>query len=194
MKMLILLVSLGLIGGAGTAIAQVAGSKAAPAPAAAPAVDTSAEITTATYGDWQLRCHKAPPTATGTPAKPICEVVQIVVIKGQSAPFAQLAFGKSAPTEPLVFTAVVPTNIALPSTLKVAVDDNDKQAAEAAWTRCVPGGCFASVAPKDDLLKHWRSQNDGGVFMFKNSAGQDLKVPFSFRGLARALDAFAKEG
>lgn len=189
MRMLVLLATVGLFAQAGIASAQTAAPKAAPA-----ATDPSADVTTATFGDWQLRCRK-PPSAAGQPAaKPVCEVVQSVVIQGQSAPFAQLAFGKTAATEPLMFTAVVPTNITLPSTLRIALDENDKQPVELAWTRCMPGGCFASVATKDDIMKKWRAQNETGRFLFKNSAGQDLTVPFSFRGLSRALDALAKEG
>lgn len=187
MRMLVLLATASLLAQAGIASAQT--SKAAPA-----APDLGADVTTATFGDWQLRCRKLPVPAGQPAAKPVCEVVQSVIIQGQSAPFAQLAFGKTAPTEPLMFTAVVPTNITLPSTLKIAVDEADKQPVDLAWTRCMPGGCFASVATKDDLLKKWRAQNDSGRFLFKNSAGQDLTVPFSFRGLSRALDALAKEG
>ncbi len=117
-----------------------------------------------------------------------------MIIQGQSAPFAQLAFGKTGPNEPLQFSTVLPTNVSFPSTVRIAVDDKDKQPVELAWTRCIPGGCFASIATKDDFLKRWRAQEEAGRFTFKNGGGQDLTIPFSFRGLARALDALAREG
>ncbi len=152
------------------------------------------EVTTASFGDWQLRCRAAIPAAAGQPAIPrSCEVVQSVMLQGQSAPFAQLAFGKTAPNEPMFFTMVLPTNIALPSTVKVSLDEKDKQPVDLAWTRCMPGGCFASVVTKDDFIKRWRAQEESGRFTFKNSGGQDVTLPFSFRGLSRALDALAKE-
>lgn len=183
--------------GAQSPPAKAAAPAAAPAPAATPAqpkpADSAAETTTATFGDWQLRCRKVVAPAAGQPNQ-ACEVVQSVLIQGQTAPFAQLAFGKSAPAEPLMVTAVVPANVSFPSTLRVSAEENDKQPAELAWTRCLPVGCFASAAPKDDLLKRWRSMSEAGFFVFKNGPGQDLKVPFSFRGLSRALDALAKEG
>jgi len=179
-----------------TAPKAAAPTAATPTPGAAaqPKLnDSAAETTTATFGDWQLRCRKIAAPAAGQPSQ-ACEVVQSVIVQGQTAPFAQLAFGKNAPGEALMVTAVVPTNISFPSTLRVSTEENDKQPVELAWTRCLPVGCFGSIAPKDDVLKRWRSMTEAGFFIFKNGQGQDLKVPFSFRGLSRALDALAKEG
>jgi invasion protein IalB len=159
-----------------------------------PAADTEgAEQTTATYGDWQIRCQLTPAVA-GQSARRSCELVQSVVLQGQTAPFAQLGFGRLAAAGPIFFTAVVPTNVTFPSSVKVALDGNDKQPPlEIPWTRCLPGGCFASIEIKDDVMKRWRTQSQSGRVTFKNGAGQDLAVPISFKGLAQALDAFAKE-
>lgn len=174
------------------AAAQAPKSGSAPA---AKAGDGGADMTTATFGDWQMRCRNAVPEAAGQPAIPrSCEVVQSVVVQGQTSPFAQLAFGKAAPSEPLLITMVLPTNIALPSTVRVSMDEKDTQPVELAWTRCMPGGCFASAPTKDDFLRRWRASEEAGRFSFRNSAGQNVTLPFSFRGLARALDALAKEG
>ena len=167
----------------------------APAPAATPGKpveESGAETTTATFGDWQLRCRLTP-AAAGQASQRGCEVVQSIVLQGQTAPFAQLGFGKLTPNDPLFFTAVVPVNVTFPSSLKLSIDENDKQPVDVAWTRCLPGGCFASIAMKDDVLKRLRAQNDSGRVLFRNGAGQDLIVPMSFKGLGRALDARAKE-
>lgn len=156
--------------------------------------ETGADLMTATYGDWQLRCRNAIPGSANQPAIPrTCEVTQSVIIQGQSQPFAQLAFGKPSPNDALFFTTVLPINISFPSTVRITMDEKDAQPVELAWTRCIPGGCFASVSVKDDALKRWRAKDDAGRFTFKNSAGQDVTLPFSFRGLSRALDALAKE-
>ena len=80
------------------ALAQATAPGAKGAAAAAAAQDGSAEMTTATFGDWQLRCRNPAAATGGQPAaQRSCEVVQSVVIQGQSAPFAQLAFGKAPP-------------------------------------------------------------------------------------------------
>ena len=160
----------------------------APAAVAKPAAD-AADMTTATFGDWLLRCRL---TETGKPGRS-CEVVQTVMIQGQAAPFAQLALGHPASGEPLHFTAVVPPNVTFPSTLRVSFDEKDAKPVDVSWTRCLPGGCFASLAVPADVLTRWRARDDAGRLGFKNGAGQDATVAISFRGLARALDALAKE-
>jgi invasion protein IalB len=176
--------------GSSSAAAQVAAAQPPTqnAPAAKPAPD-EADMTTATYGDWQLRCRQAPGQ---TPAK-TCELVQSLVVQGQTAPIAQLAFGYPAPKQPLFFTAVVPINVTFPSTVRVALDEKDKTPVDAVFTRCLPSGCFASVTMTDEALARWRAHDQAGRMVFKNGAGQDTVVPMSFRGLARALDALAKE-
>jgi invasion protein IalB len=172
---------------------RVQAQAAVPKPASNPdkpaAGDQEADLTTATFGDWQLRCQKA---GAGQPTQRNCEVIQSLIIQGQTAPFAQLGFARLAPNEPLYFTAVVPTNVTFPSIVRIAIDEKDAQPVEIAWTRCLPAGCFASLALQDDLLKRWHAQNEGGRLTFKNGAGQDMTLPFSFRGLARALDALGK--
>lgn len=179
-----------------TIVPAVAQAPKGGAPSASPAAsaDGAADLMTATYGDWQLRCRNAIPAAPGRSAIPrTCEVTQSVIIQGQSQPFAQLAFGKPSASEPMFFTTVLPINVSFPSAVRVATDEKDAQPVDLAWTRCMPGGCFASIAIKDDVLKRWRAKEDAGRFTFKNSAGQDVTLPFSFRGLSRALDALSKE-
>lgn len=170
--------------------AQAQGQTQAQTTVKPPAPDPGADMTTATFGDWLLRCRQ---NEGGKPGR-TCEVVQTVLIQGQTAPFAQLAFGRLAPAEPIYFTAVVPTNVTFPSVLKVAMDEKDPAPVDLAWTRCLPGGCFASLAVPPDVLTRWRTKDEGGRILFKNGAGQDMAVAISFRGLGRALDAFAKEG
>jgi invasion protein IalB len=154
-----------------------------------PMPNPGADMTTATFGDWMLRCRPNDLPATGKS----CEVVQSVVVQGQTSPFAQLAFGRIAPGDPLMFTAVVPPNVTFPSLLKVAMDEKDTQPVEVSWARCLPGGCFANFAVPSDVLTRWRTKDEGGRIVFKNGAGQDMAVAISFRGLGRALDALARE-
>ncbi|MDB5594252.1 MAG: hypothetical protein JWM36_1213 [Hyphomicrobiales bacterium] len=172
--------------------AQGVPAKPSPTPDRPAGEPGNADVTTAAFGDWQMSCRPVA-AAAGQPGRRRCEVLQSVVVQGQSAPFAQLGFGKMTPAEPLYFTAVVPPNVTFPGSLKFALDDKDKQPVELSWTRCLPGGCFASIAMKDDVLKRWRAQDQGGRLLFRNGAGQDLVVPVSLKGLARALDALARE-
>lgn len=162
------------------------------APAATPAPDRGPDLSTATYGDWQLRCGLAN-TAAGQPDQRNCEVIQNIVVQGQSQPFAQIGFGKLAPDQPLYFTAVVPVNVSFPSAVEIATGTDDKRPVELDFTRCLPQGCFASVELTDDVLKRWRAASGPGSMSFKSGQGQNLRVPISFRGLDRALSAFEKQ-
>jgi len=157
--------------------------------------DKGAEFTTATFGDWQLRCRKGQPADGLRPATPrTCEIVQSVIIQGQSAPFAQLAFGRPTPDIPLQFTAVLPVNFSFPSTVKFSLTADDGKPVELLWTRCMPGGCFATITTSKDLLERWREHDAAARFTFKSSNGQDVTMPFSLKGVGRALDALAAEG
>lgn len=177
-----------LLACADAAIAQ------SPKPAAPPApVSSDPETQTATFGDWTLRCQRA---ADANGPRRVCEVAQSVSMKGQSAPLAplaQIAVGRSTPNEPLRMTVVTPSDISLPSSILVAMDENDTQPTQLAWTRCLPVGCFATGAPSAESLRRWRASAESGRLLVKSGGGQDVAIPFSFRGLAQAMDALAKE-
>jgi len=84
--------------------------------ASAPApVGTTPERTTASYGDWVLRCE----TVAGV-AKRVCEVAQVMTAQGQSNPVAQLAIGRRAAGESKQLTIVLPSNIAIISRPQVS--------------------------------------------------------------------------
>ena len=180
--------------GASAALAQAkppaakpdAPAQAPAAPAVAPVSGPETQTTTATYGDWLLRCQQAG-------ARRTCEIIQSIILKGQTAPFAQIAFGKLAANDPMFVTLVVPHNVSLATKPRIGTDEKDTQAAELSWTRCLPAGCFATVATKDDVLKRWRAAEQPGRVSFPNAAGQDIVLPISFRGFAQAIDGMAKE-
>ena len=151
-----------LLASTGLAFAQTP-KPAAPPPAAAasaPApVSSDPETQTATYGDWTLRCQRI--TDASGP-KRLCEVVQSVSVKGQNSPLAQIAVGRMTASDPLRMTVVTPNDISFPSSVRVAIDEKDKEPTELAWTRCLPAGCFATGAPNAEALKRWRASTDSG--------------------------------
>jgi invasion protein IalB len=166
---------------------------AAAAMAQAPAVEsvsTNPEVTTASYGDWVMRCARQA-TDPKTIVR-ICEVVQVLQVQGQQAPIAQLAIGRPGPKEPLKFTAVLPTNITIANQPSAQLED--KSASQPlAWRRCGPGGCIADTDIRMEVVTAWRLSKARGVLQFRDSTGQDLSLPFSLRGLAQALDAMPKD-
>jgi invasion protein IalB len=172
----------------GAALAQTAAAKAGAAQAPAP-VPNEPNTTIASYGDWVLRCQRI--DLAGKAAR-VCEVAETIQVEGQAHPIAQLAIGRMAPGDPLRATAVLPTAVSFPSSVRISETKNGAPLS-LEWRRCLPGGCFADTPIKDDLLARWRSQTDAGQLTFKDAAGHDQNLPLSFRGLAQALDALAKE-
>lgn len=162
--------------------------QAAPKPAAAPPVSAEPSATTASFGDWVLRCQRL---AADKPER-ACEVSQTMQVQGQSAPVAQFAIGRIGKGAQLRATAVVLPNLSFPSSLLVSVE-KDPSSLELTWRRCLPGGCVADLAVSDDQLKRWRTTSERGRLTFKDAAGREIAIPLSFQGLGPALDALAKE-
>jgi invasion protein IalB len=168
------------------ALAQDA-KPAAPAP-----VSSDPTTTTASFGDWTLRCQRL---GEGDKAIKVCEIVQTMqATQGQQQqPVAQLAFGRIGKTDPWRITAHLPNNILLPSVVKVALSDKDPKPLELPWRRCAPVGCFADGALSEVQWKAFRAQSDNGTIEFTDSVNRPVKLPVSFRGFAQAADALAKE-
>jgi invasion protein IalB len=68
------------------------------------------EATTATYGDWIVRCQR---TAAESGTQRLCDVGQIVL--AQQNPILQLSIGPPTPKGPIKLTIVVPVNVSFPS-------------------------------------------------------------------------------
>ena len=138
----------------GLALAQAAKPAAPAAPAkpdaqAAPPVDTEPQTTSATFGDWTLRCQKLPP---GGDTARVCEVAQTIQGQGQAGPVAEIALGRLKKTDPVRVTLVLPVNVIFPSSPTIA-ETKDAAPLELAWRKCLPGGCFSDAAVKDEVLK-----------------------------------------
>ena len=150
------------------------------------------QSTTASFGDWVVRCRRidqAPGNATA------CEVAQTLQAQGQG-PIAEIAFGhppgKDATSrERMRVVVVLPNNVTLSGPVLMSVDEKDKPI-ELSFRRCLPSGCFADAEPSDDVLVRWRGQDGRGRLAFKDGGNRDIVLPFSFRGLAQALDAMSK--
>jgi invasion protein IalB len=164
-----------------------------PVPAPAAATEAAADMTTATFADWELRCRATPSSDPARPGGRSCELVQSVFVQGQSTPFAQLAFGRIDQKDPLLFTVVVPSDVAFGTVMKLSVAEGDKFPIDIPWVRCRPGGCFATVTMNETIIKRLQSRNEPGRIVYVTGGGRDFILPISFRGLARAFEALARE-
>ena len=164
---------------------------AAPAPAAQkapPAVGSNPERTTASFGDWVMRCE-----TIAEQAQRVCEVALVMTLQGQPNPVAQVAIGRPTPGEGRRVTLVVPTNIAIGARPQVLLAKAGAAPIELVWQRCAPGACFASAPLADDTMSAISAQTEPGRIVFKDAADREVALPLSFRGLAQALAALAKE-
>jgi invasion protein IalB len=177
----------------GAALAQSSGAKAPAVPATPPPVPAEPGVTTASYGDWVLRCQRL---GTAEKATRLCEVSQAMQVQGQAAPIAQVAIGRVPGEAELRVTALLPVAVSFPSTVRIGLEGSDAKGRvlDLAWLRCLPGGCLADGPVKEEVLKRWREGETPGRLLFKDANGQDIAIPLSFRGLKAALDALGKEG
>lgn len=176
----------------GAGLPALAQNNKAPANAAAPAappVSADPASTSATYGDWVLRCQRV---GEGDKAQRLCEVAQTLQVQGQQAPIAQIAFGRVNPSEPLRFTVALPSNISLPGSVVISFGEKVATPMAMSWRRCVPGACIADGAPNAEDMKALRAAAEPGRLVFKDAAGRDVTLPLSFRGFAQAVDALQK--
>lgn len=174
---------------AATAPANAQSPRSKPAAEAAPPVPTEPGLTTATYGDWVLRCQRL----GGEGAGRVCEVSQTIQAQGQAAPVAQIALGRLPGQEGLRMTVLLPANVSFPSSVRVGEVKDASRGLDLAWRRCIPGACVADGAATDAVLAAWRKAEDAGRIGFKDADGREVAVSLSLRGLGPALDALGKE-
>ena len=189
----LLLLALGPFAGSAMAQGAAKPGTAAPVPAtSAPAiapVPAEPGTTTASFGDWVLRCQAR--------WRRRCRAARL---RGRPGDAGARPEGTDRADRHRPFGArraaarhfgVVP-DLSFPSSAQV-VGDSTGPVLELPWRRCLPGGCFADAVAKDDLLKRWRGATEPGRIVVKSASGRDVAIPLSFRGLAPALDALAKE-
>lgn len=153
-------------------------------------VEATPTSTSASFGDWVLRCQRL---ANGAETLHVCEVAQQIRAQDQQNPLAEVAIGRLKKSDPLLLTVVLPVNVAFPNSPSFSPDAKDSDPLDLGWRKCLPGGCFADVVLKDDVLQRWKAQSGNGRLTWKDAAGRDFAIGVSSNGLAQALDAFSKE-
>ncbi len=172
--------------------AQTAPKSASKPPPSLPPVSSEPAVTTASFGDWVLRCQRF---GDGEKMTRACEVSQAIQLQGQTGPLAQLAVSRLSGEADLRLTVVLPVSVSFPSSVRLGVEKEGSENAgvDLGWRRCIPAGCVADVPVKEEVLKQWRASSDPGRLTFKDAMGRELVIPVSFRGLDPALSALVKE-
>lgn len=146
--------------------------------------------TTATFGDWTLRCDRRPDL---TPPQRVCELLLVIQKPGETAAQAQIAIGRVAAGQALRITAVLPPNVALKTNPRVVIEGQKPLSTELSWTRCIAGACFADSEVSPDLLNALRSRSEAARLDYRDGTERETSQSVSFRGVRPALDALALE-
>jgi invasion protein IalB len=166
---------------------SAAPTRPAPAPGSVaqnPSLDAGPTSTTATYGDWVVRCSQSGDTQ-------VCEVAQTIYLQGQQAPIAVVAIGRDKKTSPLRMVLQLPLNVNVATRVKIALKEGDVPI-ELNFENCIPTGCFAVVQPADETMRRLRAHTEAGRISYKDASQRDIAFQFSLRGLSLALDALLK--
>ncbi|MEI6159164.1 MAG: invasion associated locus B family protein [Roseococcus sp.] len=168
-----------------------------PAPAAAPAAPAELpDRTQATYGDWIVRCETQRPA--GQPVVRACEMA-LTMNDQRGQPLAQLVLGRTARTDPHRMLVQLPLELRVDQPARLLLDP----AAPPAEGLTLPfrlcslarGGCFGEMeaVPAPVLARIRARAENQGRLDFRDSAGREVQILFSFRGFGQALDALARE-
>jgi invasion protein IalB len=169
---------------------------AAPAPAPAPAPADLPDRTQANFGDWLVRCETQRPQ--GQPVTRVCEMA-IAMNDQRGQPLAQIVLGRVGRTDAYRMLVQLPLELRVDQAARLVLDPTaaPPEAINLPFRLCSAsrGGCFGeteALAPV--LVARMRSRGEGqGRLDFRDSAGRDVQILFSFRGFGQAMDALARE-
>lgn len=153
-------------------------------------------IVTTAFGDWALRCRKESEKKEKAKDAPkedrACEISETLEAQDHSGPLAKLSIGRPGGKGDLTAIIILPNNVSFPSSVHIRSDDKDIWGVRLDWIRCIPGGCFAQTTLADATVHYWHGLNTTGAIVFKDSSGENVSLPMSFRGFGEALDALNK--
>jgi invasion protein IalB len=156
-----------------------------PAPAPAPPAQ-GPQRTSATYGDWVVRCEIAEGQTQKT-----CDMEQLAQMQGQTSPISRIAIPLPVKGQEAKLIIQLPVNVSFAGGVKIEVDAKDHLAVP--FTRCVPAGCLAETALKEDEMRRFRAETQAGKIVYKNAADQPVTIPLSFKGFGQAYDALIRQ-
>jgi invasion protein IalB len=156
-------------------------------PAAPTAPAEGPQRTSASYGDWVVRCE----ITTAQPPQKNCDMEQLAQMQGQTNPISRVAIPLPAKGQPARLIIQVPVNVSLAAPVRISADNKDHLTV--AFHRCIPAGCFADTELKEDEIKRFRVETAAGKLLYKDSADRDVTIPLSFKGFGQAFDALIKQ-
>ena len=143
--------------------------------------------TSASFGDWVLRCEARP--AEPPPSRG-CELLQSLQDQRRQ-PVAQFAFGRSRAGDPMRLLVLIPANITIAVPMRLSFGD---ATIPVTLRACGPRGCVADGEVTVAILARLRAREGQGRLEYRDALNADVALPFSTRGFGPALDALGREG
>ncbi len=154
---------------------------------AAPIDPANPAATTATYGDWVVRCSNLPQ------GEKVCEAatgIQIQV-QGQTRLLAQIVVGRAGKDQPVRLIVQLPNGVFLPAGATLYLDEKAKSGFQAVYTVCTQG-CFGDAVLDADQLASLKGAKGPGRLEFVEGNRKRVAARISFLGLNAALEAALK--
>lgn len=178
-------------------LASPASAQPARTPPAAPApVADLPDRTNAAFGDWSVRCETQRPQ--GQPVTRVCEVA-LTMNDQRGQPIAQIVLGQPTRGDAHRMLVQLPLELRVDQPARLWLDP----AAPPAEALTLPfrlcsaqrGGCFGEleVVPPGVLMRMRNRGEAQGRLDFRDSAGREVQILFSYRGFSQALDALGRE-
>jgi invasion protein IalB len=158
-----------------------------PAVTAAPPVQQGPQRTSATYGDWVVRCEVPEGQTQKT-----CEMDQQAQMQGQTNPISRVVIPVPVKGQETKLIILLPNNVTIAGGVKIEVDAKDRGLI-IPFTRCAPGACIAETSLKEEEMKHFRTETQPAKMLYKDAADRPVTLPLSFKGFGQAFDALLKQ-
>jgi invasion protein IalB len=139
--------------------------------------------TTASYGDWVLRCELSNGSERG------CEVAQTIQ-DGRGQVLALVTARRATPTAPITFTAQVGINTTVAEPARLVIED--QAVLSLVFRRCMPRGCFAEAQLPEGEASSLVRRNDAAKLEYRASDESLISIPVSLRGLTPSLEALSR--
>lgn len=150
--------------------------------------------TSSTFDSWVMGCT----TRTDKDNKTVkgCEIRSTLVVRdqktNQDGVAAVIAIGRLTSDKALQATVQLPIAAVLNVPVKVTGAD-DKPIFELSYVACQPQMCSATTTLTDPQVAALRKIGEKLFIVYRNQAGQDVKIDAATKGLNAALDALLKE-
>ena len=138
------------------------------------------EQTTATYGEWTVRC-------VAREALPPCDMLQVAMEQGSGRTVLRLSLAHLGERDRIGVQAWVPLGVWVSAGVQIQADGQEVVLAGFGFTRCEGSGCFIEGVVEESSLAPFKRGKEGGLVVL-DSAGSPRGVRLGFSGFTAALE------